>query len=66
MMFLPFILIAVLVVQYLGNFMVVEFIIGTVVCKTIMNHIYPMVQACLAERQVEFPEDHLETKRRIV
>lgn len=59
-------MLTVLVIQYLSNILVLGFIIATVLCKTIMIHLYPLIDGILNQQTVEFPEEHSEVRDRLI
>jgi hypothetical protein len=66
LMYLPFILITVAVTKFLQDFLIMGFILGTVICKTIILHLFPKITAALDQTEVKFEEDQLDIKERII
>jgi Na+/citrate or Na+/malate symporter len=65
-MILPFILITVAVIKFLADYLIFGFILGTLICKTAILYLYPIISAKIGETRLPFGEEHADIKERII
>ena len=66
LMYLPYIVITVYVINYLQEYLVVGFVVGTIVCKSVILRLFPLINEWLTQVVVDFPEEHSKVKEGII